>query len=69
MLRFNLFRNEDVSGVSGVGVVAEGVMFTDGTAALRWLGRLNSTAIYNSMEELEEIHGHQGATEVHWIDP
>src|SRR4051794_16547249 len=35
--RFELHRDQDISGVSGVGVVAEGVAFTDGTVALRWL--------------------------------
>lgn len=30
MRRFELHREEDVSGVSGTGVVAEGVAFSDG---------------------------------------
>lgn len=33
---FELVRNNDVTGISGVGVVAEGVIFSDGTVALRW---------------------------------
>jgi len=27
-----------------------------------------SIAIYESIEDLEEIHGHDGATVVQWID-
>jgi hypothetical protein len=34
MKRFHLFRNKDYSGISGVGVVAEGVEFTDGNKAI-----------------------------------
>ena len=33
---FALIRDVDVSGVSGTGVVAEGVQFSDGTCVLRW---------------------------------
>jgi hypothetical protein len=68
MRRFQLHRDHDVSDVSGVGVVAEGVEFSDGTAAMRWLGELVSTAIYPSTAELEEIHGHGGSTRVVWVD-
>lgn len=61
---FVLIRNEDVSGVSGEGVVAEGTEFTDGTCALSWLTKHKSHAIYPNIKELENIHGHDGATSV-----
>lgn len=35
MNRFELVRDVDVTGISGTGVVAEGVEFSDGTVALR----------------------------------
>ena len=66
--RFVTVRTEDVSGVSGVGEVAEGVEFTDGTCVLRWRTQYTSTAIYASMAELVAIHGHDGRTQVRWID-
>jgi hypothetical protein len=66
--RFVLNRREDPSGTSGVGVVAEGVAFTDGTVALRWVVALRSTAVYNSVDDLIAIHGHDGATIVVWAD-
>jgi hypothetical protein len=37
MRLFSLVRDEDVSGISGTGPIAEGVEFTDGSVALRWL--------------------------------
>lgn len=67
--RFFLFRHADVSGVSGIGVVAEGAEFVDGAAALRWRGENPSTAAWNSVESLIAVHGHQGSTEIRWIDP
>ena len=67
MRRFFLQRDEDETGVSGVGYVAEGVEFTDGTVALRWLTEHTSTAIYNSIEDVEKIHGHNGRTRVVWM--
>lgn len=69
MRTFTLQRTVDISGVSGTGVVAEGVEFSDGTAALRWRSGLASTAVYASVEDLVAIHGHHGATTVVWLDP
>lgn len=64
---FQLIRREDETGVSGTGVVAEGVVFTDGTVAMRWLSDLTSTAIYQSITDLESIHGHGGKTYIRWV--
>lgn len=66
--RFVLNRSEDVSGTSGTGIVAEGVRFTDGTCVLRWVVALKSTAVYESVDDLIDIHGHDGATTVVWAD-
>lgn len=68
MRRFNLVRNEDESGVSGTGTVAQGTEFDDGTCAMRWLTAKASTAVYDSILDLEEIHGHGGKTVIEWID-
>lgn len=64
---FVLYRTEDESGVSGTGIVAQGVRFADGTAAMRWVSEHRSTAVYESMESLEAIHGHGGRTVVRWL--
>ena len=42
MRRFYMQRNKDVSGLSGTGIVAEGVVFTNGFVALTWLTPLQS---------------------------
>jgi hypothetical protein len=61
---FRLNRIEDESGVSGTGVVAEGVEFWDGTCSLRWGSDTRSTAIYDSIADVETIHGHDGKTKI-----
>lgn len=67
MRTFSLQRDEDVSGVSGTGVVAEGVEFSDGTVALRWTaGEHGSTVVWDSIEPVVLIHGHDGRTSVVW---
>jgi hypothetical protein len=67
MRNFTLERSEDVTGVSGTGTVAEGVEFSDGMVALRWIvGRYRSTVILESIKSVETIHGHNGATQVKW---
>lgn len=68
MRRFQLKRKVDHSGVSGIGIVCEGVEFSDGTVALRWLGSLVSTAIYANVDVLMQIHGYGGDTILVWID-
>jgi hypothetical protein len=68
MKRFTLDRTHDVSGISGLGTVAEGVQFSDGTAAIRWTCDLKSTAVYHSVDDIIAIHGHNGSTTVRWLD-
>jgi hypothetical protein len=63
---FLLQRNEDETGVSGEGLVAEGVEFSDGQCVVRWLTDLTSLGIYQSLKEVEAIHGHGGKTIVVW---
>lgn len=66
--RFQLQRAHDVSGVSGTGVVAFGVMFPDQTVAIRWRGRHASTVVWERLDDAIAVHGHSGATTVEWID-
>lgn len=66
--RFQLVRRADETGISGTGIVAYGAAFPDGTAVLRWDTKVNSTVLYNSIEDLKTIHGHDGKTVVMWLD-
>ena len=65
MRMFRLVREVDETGISGTGVVAEGIEFSDGRVALRWqTGDHNSTVIWDSIESVRAIHGHGGLTQV-----
>lgn len=67
--RFHLERDADVTGISGTGVVAEGVVFSDGHAAVRWVvGEHRSTVVWESVDSVVAIHGHNGATRLVWDD-
>jgi hypothetical protein len=61
---FKLVRDVDVSGVSGVGVVADGVLWPDGAAAIRWRGERPSTVHYDRIDHVRHVHGHGGATRI-----
>lgn len=63
---FVLVRDEDETGVSGTGEVADGVQFGDGTCALRWRTETASTGFYASIEDLLKIHGHDGKSRIEW---
>ncbi|MFI9235803.1 hypothetical protein [Streptomyces sp. NPDC053079] len=65
---FALQRDRDVSGVSGVGIVADGCLWPDGTASIRWRGDRPSTTAWSSVDDLIAIHGHDGATRIIWAD-
>ncbi|HJZ46989.1 MAG TPA: hypothetical protein VKE41_07470 [Roseiflexaceae bacterium] len=64
---YEMLRNEDETGNSGTGIVAEVVEFSDGTAVLHWSATTNalgvtSTALYGSLDDLIRVHGHGGKT-------
>ncbi len=61
---FYLVRNEDDSGISGTGRVAQGIVFDNGKVALTWLSEHPSVTIYDNLGEVRAIHGHAGKTEV-----
>jgi len=65
---FHLLRLIDETGVSGTGIVAEGICFSNGKCAISWLTKYSSIAIYDNIEELEKIHGHNGSTVIKWED-
>ena len=67
MRTFLLERIEDVSGVSGTGIVAEGVQFKDGNINLHWLGEHPSTESFTCLDDLLFVHGHSGKTKVRWV--
>lgn len=69
MKHFWLLRINDVSGMSGTGIVAEGVVFSNGWCAMHWLSQYTSVAFYRNITELEHIHGHKGATKVVYNKP
>ena len=64
--KFVLQRLEDKSGISGVGIVAEGIEFSNGKCAICWTTKYSSIAIYDNIKELEAIHGHNGDTIIVW---
>ncbi|MFE9736147.1 hypothetical protein ACFYO9_37475 [Streptomyces sp. NPDC005863] len=67
--RFHLQRDHDVTGVSGTGRVAEGTLWSDGTASVRWLGDRPSTVAWDNIADAEHVHGHGGHTHIVWDDP
>jgi hypothetical protein len=78
--RFQLVRTVDVTGISGVGPVAEGIEFSDGSVVLRWLapyiaathrerGVKPTTVLHEDTNSVIALHGHNGSSEIVWLDP
>ncbi len=55
---FRLNRLKDVSGVSGTGIVAYGTEYPNGKVTLCWNTKFSSVAVYDSMQDVIEIHCH-----------
>jgi hypothetical protein len=68
MKRFVLERHEDETGTSGVGTVAEGVVFSNGKVALTWFSHYGAVNVYDSIQVVEVLHGHGGKTKIIWTD-
>lgn len=75
MQTFRLRRKVDHSGVSGTGVVAEGVIFGAGHVALSWVVAPEGfdqvplgMAVYESAQHVTAVHGHGGDTWIEYLD-
>lgn len=69
MRRFFLRRDEDDSGVSGTGIVAEGVELSNGKVILTFRSHLGSVQVLDSMKVLKHTSVHKGSSKIVWIDP
>lgn len=68
MRRFEMHRHNDVSGISGTGVVAEGVLFDDNSAVIKWKSDKPSTVIWQNFDHAISVHSHNGGTEFVFLD-
>jgi hypothetical protein len=68
MRRFVLIRVEDLTGVSGTGEVAEGTVFSSGLAVIRWLREPYAMGVYQNLDDVISVHGHEGRTQLQFID-
>lgn len=60
-------RHEDVHGVSGTGIVAEVIEFSDGSAVARWLGKDAMSNVAAGVKNITNVHGHGGKMEIEWL--
>lgn len=75
MKNFVMQRENDKSGVSGVGVVLEGTVFSNGKTVVTWLGKsdvqVKSLGIFDSYEDFLSVHvtSHpENITNIIWSD-
>ena len=71
MRRFIIVRTDDPTGMSGTGVIGEGIQFTNGSCAYRFVKTdfvIESFA--PNVHSIEALHSHlfQDPTEIVWID-
>lgn len=64
MKTFYLLRHEDLHGHSGLGVVAEGVIFDNGMVAMTWLSEWKTMTTFPNIQTVRKLHSHEGRTEI-----
>ena len=60
-----LVRDEDVSGVSGTGIVADVVQFENGKVCVAFrfgTVKVSNLIFYDKLDDVETVHGHGGRT-------
>jgi hypothetical protein len=68
MRRFNVIRKKDISGISGTGLVAEGVEFHDNQVCVSWFGKHQIVEVSKDLDTWKAVHGHGGSTVLEFID-
>jgi hypothetical protein len=76
MRRFEVFRPNPPADYQEKGtanppdeVQFEGVVFTDGSVAVRWLTEFRSHSLWTTLGDLEQVHGHpEYGTRWRWLD-
>lgn len=70
---FEMHRGSDETGVSGTGLVAEGIVFSNGKCVVEWLGAMPCTQMWpapSGFDAFEKIHisSHpENGTEIRWL--
>jgi len=59
-----MLRHEDVHNNSGIGVVAEGIIFDSGMCCMTWLSEHPTATIFDKIVTVKLLHGHEGKTEI-----
>lgn len=76
MRRFQLYRPNPPEGYREAGIAAapdevqlEGVEFSDGTVAIRWMTDFRSFSNWENFDTFYKVHGHpEYGTDIHWLD-
>jgi hypothetical protein len=68
MRTFELHRVEDLSGISGTGIVAQGCHFDNGKVSMTWINPPHSMTWFDDIETVIHIHGHNGRTKLIFSD-
>lgn len=63
---FKLSREEDTTGISGIGIVADGVLFENGKVVVCWRGKQQSIVVWDNLEEMKAVSCTHSKTKIIW---
>ena len=62
-----IYRQEDVHGVSGEGIVAEVFEASNGKVAVIWISENPCVTAYDHIKAVQNVHGHGGKSRIEWV--
>lgn len=69
MKLFVIKRIEDNTGLSGTGIVADGVEFDDGQVVLKWRGEISTIVIHKNLENVKKLSCSHSKSEIVFMIP
>ena len=64
---FNLVREVDSTGLSGTGIVAQGIQFDNGNVVVCWLLNISSIVLFENLEDFKSVSCSHSRSEVKFI--
>jgi len=56
------------AAITGIHGAAIDTTFTDGLSVIHWLREPFTTGVYKTLNDVIAVHGHEGGTQLHFID-
>lgn len=65
---FVIIRETDNTGISGIGIVADGVQFKNGKCVLCWRGKIQTIVIHENIKSVMQLSCSHSKSKIKWLN-